>query len=200
MQYLIRTMRNGLHDPLITDTSIPQRIRLLEIWERTWLELTVNEPSQCFQLSAIGLDDPKRCTVQSGILIGTQFNNIYLSGAYYYLDFLRLLNQPKVVARTDVPNIGGDAYVQSWAYAPESDLMAIIFQSVSLSSHCIVIARIHWFCVIDQIDDVAHLNYNSINSLQAVGIQAPQIIVWNLIRSRSLEPPAWSVVGTTWSR
>jgi hypothetical protein len=70
-----------------------------------------------------------------GILIGTQFNNIHLSGAYYYLDFLRLLNQPKVVARTDVPNIGGDAYVQSWVYTPESDLMAIIFQSVSPFSH-----------------------------------------------------------------
>ena len=135
MQYLIRTMRNGLHDPLITDTPIPQRIRSLELWERAWLEFTVSEPSQHFQLSSIGLDDPKRCTVQSGILIGTQFNNIHLSGAYYYLDFLRLLNQPKVVARTDVPNIGGDAYVQSWAYTPESDLMAIIFQSVSLSSH-----------------------------------------------------------------
>jgi hypothetical protein len=135
MQYLIRTMRNGLHDPLITDTPIPQRIRLLEMWERAWVEFTMSETSRRFQLSDIGLDDPKRCTVQSGILIGTQFNNIHLSGAYYYLDFLRLLNQPKVVARTDVPNIGGDAYVQSWAYTPESDLMAIIFQSVSLFSH-----------------------------------------------------------------
>ena len=136
-------MRNGLHDPLITDTSIPQRIKILEIWERAWLDLTVSEPSQCFQLSAIGLDDPKRCTVQSGILIGTQFNNIYLSGTYHYLDFLHLLNQPKAVARIDVPNIGGDAYVLSWAYAPESDLMAIIFQSVSNSSHSMVKAWIN---------------------------------------------------------
>ena len=143
MQYLIRTMRNGLHDPLIADTSIPQRIKSLDIWERAWLELSVSEPSQRFQISAIGLDDPKRCIVQSGILIGTQFNNIHLSGAYYYLDFLHLLNQPTVVARTDVPNIGGDAYVQSWAYAPESDLMAITFQSVSLSSHCMVVARMN---------------------------------------------------------
>lgn len=199
MQYLIRTMRNGLHDPLITDTSIPQRIKSLEIWERAWLDLTVSEPSQCFQLSAIGLDDPKRCTVQSGILIGTQFNNIHLSGAYHYLDYLHLLNQPKAVTRTDVPNISGDAYVQSWAYVPESDLMAIIFQSVSNSSHSMVKARINRLCAIDQIDDVAPLNYNSINSLQAAGIQVPQIIVWNLIMSRSLEPPAWSVAETTWS-
>jgi hypothetical protein len=56
------------------------------------------------------------------------------------------------------------------------------------------------FCVVDQIDDVAPQNYNSINSPQAVGILMLQIIVWNLIRLRSLEPPAWSVVGTTWSR
>jgi hypothetical protein len=133
MQYLVRTMRNGLHDPLITDTSIPQRIKALESWERAWLELVMSEPSQRYQLSAIGLHNPKRCRVQSGILIGTQFNTLHLSGAYCYLDYSHLLNQPEVVARIDIPNIGGDAHVQSWTYAPENDLMAIVFQSVSLS-------------------------------------------------------------------
>lgn len=183
VQYLIQTMRNGLYDPLVSDMSIPQRVKTLEIWERAWLELTVSEPSQRYQLTAIGLDDPKRCRVQSGILIGTQFNNLHPPGAYCYLDFSHLLNQPKVVARIDIPNIGGDAHVQSWTYAPESDLMAIVFQSVSLSCYCAM--RIHRFCIIDQIGDAAPQNYSSINSLLGVCIQAPQITVWNLIRSRS---------------
>ena len=133
VQYLIQTMRNGLYDPLISDMSIPQRVKTLEIWERAWLELTVSEPSQRYQLTAIGLDDPKRCRVQSGILIGTQFHPLHLSG-YCYLDYSHLLNQPEVVARIDIPNIGGDPHVQSWTYAPENDLMAIIFQSVSFPS------------------------------------------------------------------
>jgi hypothetical protein len=136
VQYLIQTMRNGLYDPLVSDMSIPQRVRALEIWERAWVELTVSEPSRRYQLAAIGLDDPKRCRVQSGILIGTQFNNLHPPGAYCYLDISHLLDQPNVIARIDIPNIGGDAQVQSWAYAPESDLMAIIFQSVSVSCYC----------------------------------------------------------------
>ena len=183
VQYLIQTMRNGLYDHLASDMSIPQRIKALEIWERAWLELTVSEPSQRYQLTAIGLDDPKRCRVQSGILIGTQFNNLHPPGAYCYLDFSHLLSQPKIVARIDIPNIGGDAHVQSWTYAPESDLMAIIFQSVSLSCYCTM--RIHRFYIIDRIGDVAHQNCSSINFLLGESIQAPQITVWNSIRSRS---------------
>ena len=143
VQYLIQTMRNGLYDPLVSDISIPQRIKALETWGKAWLELTVSEPSQRYQLATIGLDDPKRCRVQSGILIGTQFNNLHPPGAYCYLDVSHLLNQPKVVARIDIPNIGGDAHVQSWTYAPESDLMAIIFQSVLLSRYFAM--RIHRF-------------------------------------------------------
>jgi hypothetical protein len=183
MQYLIQTMRNGLYDPLVTDMSIPQRVKMLEIWEGAWLELTVSEPSQRYQLTAIGLDDPRRCRVQSGILIGTQFNNLHPPGAYCYLDFSHLLNQSNVVARIDIPNIGGDAQVQSWTYAPESDLMAILFQSVSFSYYCAM--RFHRFSLIDQIGDAALQNYSSINSLLGVSIQAPQISVWNLIRSLS---------------
>jgi len=133
MQYLIRVMRNGLYDPLITDMSIPQRVRALETWERAWLELSVSEPLRRYRLSAIGLDDPKRCRVQSGILIGTQLNNLHLSGEYCYLDFLNLLGQSSTVSRINIPNVGGDAHVQSRTYVPESDLMVIIFQSVSVS-------------------------------------------------------------------
>jgi hypothetical protein len=131
MQYLIRVMRNGLYDPLITDMSIPQRVRALETWEKAWLDLSLSESPRRYRLSAIGLDDPKRCRVQSGILIGTQLNDLSLSGAYFYLDFLHLLGQSSVVSRINIPNLGGDAHVQSWTYVPESDLMAIIFQSVS---------------------------------------------------------------------
>src|SRR5579863_3682674 len=65
VQYLIQTMRNGLFDPLISDISVPQRVKALDTWEKAWLELTVSEPSQRYQLAAIGLDDPKRCRVQS---------------------------------------------------------------------------------------------------------------------------------------
>ncbi|KAI0301473.1 hypothetical protein BC826DRAFT_989875 [Russula brevipes] len=127
MQYLIRVLRNGLYDPLVSDMPIPQRTEALETWERAWLSLSMNEPSQHYQLSAIGLEDSKKCTVHSGILIGTQFNKLYLSGAYCYLDFLHLLNPSKDLARIGIPNVGSDTHVQSWTYAPESDLMAIIF-------------------------------------------------------------------------
>jgi hypothetical protein len=131
MQYLIRVMRSGLYDPLITDMSIPQRVRALETWERAWLELSVSGPPRRYRLLAIGLEDPKRCRVQSGVLIGTQFNDLYLPGAYYYLDFSHLLGQSSIVSRIDIPYLGGDAHVQSWTYVPESNLMAIISQSVS---------------------------------------------------------------------
>jgi hypothetical protein len=133
MQYLIRVMRNGLYDPLLTDMSIPQRVGALETWEKAWLELSVSEPLRRYRLSAIGLDDPKRCRVQSGILIGTRLNDLHLSGAYCYLDFLNLLGQSSAVSRINIPDVGGDAHVQSWTYVPESDLMAIISQSVFVS-------------------------------------------------------------------
>ncbi|KAH9988250.1 hypothetical protein BJV74DRAFT_466230 [Russula compacta] len=129
MQYLIRTMRNGLYDPLVSDMSIPQRFKALDTWERAWLELSVDESPQNYPLLDIGLYDPKRCRVQSGILFVTQFSDLYFSGDYYYLDFLHLIEQSKGVARINIPNIGGDAHVQSWTYAPESDLLAIIFRT-----------------------------------------------------------------------
>ena len=130
MQYLIRVMRNGLYDPLITDTSIPQRVEELEIWERAWIELSLRDPSHRYRLSTIGLDDPKRYRVQNGILIGSRLNSLRLSGSYCYLDFSHLLGQSSVVSGINIPNIGGDAHVQSWTYVPESDLIAIVFQSV----------------------------------------------------------------------
>ncbi|KAI0251557.1 hypothetical protein BJV78DRAFT_1282409 [Lactifluus subvellereus] len=131
IQYLIRTMRHGLYDPLISDISIPQRVKALEIWESAWLDLGVGEPSQRYLLSDIGLrpDDAGMCAVQSGILIGARFNDLHPSGGYCYLDFLHLLNESKAVACINIPNIGGDAHVQSWTYAPESDLIAIILRS-----------------------------------------------------------------------
>jgi hypothetical protein len=130
MQYLIRVMRNGLYDPLITDTSIPQRVEELEIWERAWIELSLRDPSHRYRLSTIGLDDPKRYRVQNGILIDSRLNGLRLSGSYSYLDFSHLLSQSSVVSRINIPNLGGDSHVQSWTYVPESDLIAIIFQSV----------------------------------------------------------------------
>lgn len=130
MQYLIRVMRNGLYDPLIADMSIPQRVEALETWESAWLELSLRGPAHRYQLSTIDLKDhPKRCRVQNGILIGSRLNHFRLSGSYCYLDFSHLLGQSSVVSRIDIPNVGGDA-VQSWTYFPESDLVAIIFQSV----------------------------------------------------------------------
>lgn len=130
MQYLIRVMRNGLYDPLITDMSIPQRVEELEIWERSWLELSLRDPSHRYRLSTIGLNDPKLCRVQNGILIGSRLNDLRFSGSYCYLDFSHLLGESSAVSRINIPNVGGDAHVQSWAYVPESDLIAIIFQSV----------------------------------------------------------------------
>ncbi|KAI9456072.1 hypothetical protein F5148DRAFT_1151386 [Russula earlei] len=85
--------------------SIPERVTALESWERSWLDL---------------------CKVQGGILIMTQFNYLNLSPEYCYLDFLHLLDPSKVVTRIHLPNVGQLAYVQSWSYVPESDLMAII--------------------------------------------------------------------------
>jgi hypothetical protein len=130
MQYLIRVMRNGLYDPLITDMSIPQRVEKLEVWERAWLELSLRDPSHHYRLSTIGLDEPKRCRVQNGILIGSRLNDLRFPGSYSYLDFSHLLGQSSVVSRIKIPNVGGDAHVQSWTYVPESDLIAIILQSV----------------------------------------------------------------------
>ena len=130
MQYLIRVMRNGLYDPLITDMSIPQRVEGLEIWERAWLGLSLRDPSHRYRLSTIGLDDPKPCRVQNGILISSRLNDLRSSGSYYYLDFSHLLGQSSVVSRINIPNVGGNAHVQSWTYVPESDLIAIIFQYV----------------------------------------------------------------------
>ena len=131
MQYLISVMRNGLYDPLITDTSIPQRVKELEIWERAWLELSLRDSTLRYRLSTIGLDDSKRCRVQNGILIETRLNDLRLSGSYCYFDFSHLLGQSSVVSRINVPNVGGDAHVKSWTYVPESDLIAIVFQFVS---------------------------------------------------------------------
>lgn len=130
MQYLIRLMRNGLYDPLITDMSIPQRVKELEIWEKAWLELNLRDPSHRYRLSTIGLDVPKRCRVQNGILIATRLNDFRLSGSYSYLDFSHLLGQSSFVSKINIPNVGGDAEVQSWTYVPESDLIAIFFRSV----------------------------------------------------------------------
>ena len=144
VQYLIRTMRHGLYDPLISDMSIPQRVKALEIWESAWLDLDVGEPShQRYLLSDIGLrpDDVEMCAVRSGIIIGARFNDLHPSGGYCYLDFLHLLNESKAVACINIPNIGGDAHVQSWTYAPESDLMAIIFRSGPPSHQYRVIAN-----------------------------------------------------------
>ncbi|KAH9000996.1 hypothetical protein EDB83DRAFT_2471152 [Lactarius deliciosus] len=102
-------MLHGLHDPLVSDMSIPERVKALDAWEKAWLELSVsNEPFQRHQPSAVGLD-PKKCIVQSGVLIDTQFNGIRLAGG--------------------IPNLGGDIYVQSYIYTPENDLMAIIYQA-----------------------------------------------------------------------
>jgi len=132
MQYLIRVMRNGLYDPLTTDMSIPQRVEALEAWERAWLELSLRKPPHRYRLSTIGPNDPKRYRVQNGILIGSQRNGLHLSGSYCYLDFSHLLGQSSVVSRINIPDIGGDAHVKSWTYVPESDLMVIIFKSVSV--------------------------------------------------------------------
>jgi hypothetical protein len=130
MQYLIRVMRNGLYDPLTTDMSIPQRVKELDIWERAWLELNLRDPSHRYRLSTIGLDDPKRCRVQNGILIESRLNHFRLSGSYSYLDFSHLLGRSSIVSRINIPNIGGDTEVQSWTYVPESDLIAIVFRYV----------------------------------------------------------------------
>jgi hypothetical protein len=129
MQYLIRIMRSGLYDPLITDTSIPQRVEKLETWERAWIELSMSPPRR-YRLPA-DLDDPKKCRVQNGILIGTQFSGLRFTWEYCYLDFFHLLGQSNFVSRINIPNFGGDGHVQSWSYVPESDLIAIISQSVS---------------------------------------------------------------------
>lgn len=130
MQYLIRVMRNGLYDPLITEMSIPQRVRALETWERSWFDLIMSASPRRYRLPA-DLDDPKKCRFQNEILIGTQFSGLRLSWEYGYLEFLHLLGQSSHVSKINIPNIGGDGHVQSWTYVPESDLMAVISQSVS---------------------------------------------------------------------
>jgi hypothetical protein len=133
LQYLIRTMLHGLHDPLVSAISIPERVNALDAWERAWLELSVsNKLFQRHPLSAVGID-AKKCIVQSGVLFSTQFNGIRLAGGYCYVDVLHLLNESKFVGRFSIPNLGGDICVQSYTYAPENDLMAIIYQFVSLS-------------------------------------------------------------------
>lgn len=133
MQYLIRTMLHGLHDPLASDMSIPERVKALDAWERAWLELSVsNKPFQRHPLSAVD-PDAKKCIVQSGVLFATQFNGIRLAGGYCYVDALHLLNESKSVGRFSIPDLGGDICVQSYTYSPENDLMAIIYQFVSLS-------------------------------------------------------------------
>lgn len=133
MQYLIRTMLHGLHDPLISDMSIPERVHALDSWEKSWLEFSVsNEPFQRHPLSVIGLDQAEKCILQSGVLIGTQFNGIRVARGYCYLDILGLLDQSKSVGRFSLPDLGGDTCVLSYTYSPENDLMAIIYQFVSL--------------------------------------------------------------------
>ncbi|KAH9052381.1 hypothetical protein EDB87DRAFT_1692273 [Lactarius vividus] len=187
MQYLIRTMLHGLHDPLVSDISIPERVKALDAWERAWLDLSVsNEPFQRHSLSAVGLD-AKKCIVQSGVLVGTHFNNIRLAGGYCYLDVLRLLNGSKSVARFNIPNLGGDIYVQSYTYAPENDLMVIIYQYVSLPFPS------HW-TLTGKEESPGH---NSINSLPPIGTQAPQNPPWNLTNFGMFEARAWNVVVTT---
>ena len=186
MQYLIRVMRNGLYDPLITDTSIPQRVEKLETWERAWIELSMSPPRR-YRLPA-DLDDPKKCRVQSGTLIGTQFSGLRLSWEYCYLDFLHLLGQSNFVSRINIPNFGGDGHVQSWTYAAESNLIAVISQFVSaFLSHCggkfDLLVSNGIIIIIELIDDVVHPNYSFINSLQATDTQALQITMWNSIKS-----------------
>jgi hypothetical protein len=134
MQYLIRTMLHGLHDPLASDMSIPERIQALESWEKASLELSLsNEPFQRHPLSAIGLDQAEKCIMQSGVLIGARFNGLPGVRGYSYLDVLGLLNQSKSVGRFCIPDMDDDIYILSYTYAPENDLMAIIYMFVSLS-------------------------------------------------------------------
>ncbi|KAF8266896.1 hypothetical protein EI94DRAFT_120425 [Lactarius quietus] len=133
IQYLIRTMLHGLHDPLISDMSIPERVKALDAWAKAWLELSVSkEPFQRHPLSAIGLDQARHCIVQRGVLFCTRFHSSRLAKGYSYLDVLHLLNESKSIGQFSIPNLGGDFHVQSYVYAPESDLMVIIYQTDSL--------------------------------------------------------------------
>lgn len=123
-------MFHGLHDPLASDMSIPERLQALESWEKASLVLSLsNEPFQRHPLSAIGLDQAEKCIVQSGVLIGAQFNGLRGVRGYSYLDVLGLFNQSKSVGRFCIPDMDDDIYVLSYTYAPENDLMAIIYMT-----------------------------------------------------------------------
>ena len=126
-------MLHGLHDPLVSDMSIPERVTALDAWEKAWLEHTMsNEPFERHPLSAINLDHAEKCIVQSGVLLGTQFKGFRCAKGYCYLDVLHLLNESKSIGRFSIPNLGSDISVQSYTYAPEDDLIAIISRFVSL--------------------------------------------------------------------
>ncbi|KAI9438014.1 hypothetical protein H4582DRAFT_2076614 [Lactarius indigo] len=171
MQYLIRTMLHGLRDPLVSDMSIPERVKALDAWEKAWLELSVsNEPFQRYPLSAVGLD-AKKCIVQSGVIISTQFNGIRLAGGYCYLDILRLLNESKSIGRFSIPNLGGDILVQSYTYAPENDLMAIIYQSFGRRG--VPEVQFHQFSTSDMHPSAAKhcLQFSQLVNVQGTGME-----------------------------
>jgi hypothetical protein len=50
LQYLLRVGRSGLHDPMLSGYTIPQRIEALERWEATWRNL---EAQSSFQVKRI---------------------------------------------------------------------------------------------------------------------------------------------------
>ncbi|KAI0265373.1 hypothetical protein BC834DRAFT_879123 [Gloeopeniophorella convolvens] len=129
LQYLIRTMRHGLHDPLTSEMTIPERVNALDNWEKSWLDLAIGENPQHYPLSEAGIYDPKRCIVQGGFIIATQFNKInLLTRGYSYIDLTRLPNKAGDVTCVNVPIVSGDVHVQAWTHAAESDLMAVILE------------------------------------------------------------------------
>jgi hypothetical protein len=44
LRYLVRTEKAGVNDPFLTALSIPERMAVLETWERTWHVLDVLQP------------------------------------------------------------------------------------------------------------------------------------------------------------
>ena len=179
MQYLIRTMLHGLHDSLVSDMSIPECVRALEAWEKSWLEFSVStEPFQRHPLSVIGLDQAEKCIVQSGVLIGAQFNGIRVARGrgYCYLDVLGLLDPSKSVGRFSLPDLGGDTCVLSYTYAPENDLIAIIYQFVFITFPFQWIDKSLFVPFIGLTGEAENPGYNFINFLPLIGTQALRCI------------------------
>ena len=125
LQYLLRTQIAGVQDPLLPGLSIPERISVLERWERAWRSLDLRQPSlQCvvprdITAGAIGYE------IHGGYLIATRrFPVDNRSMGYSYIDLHDAVQRG--CASWDNVDLPQSQFVFSYCFNVEEHNLAVI--------------------------------------------------------------------------